>query len=478
MPEPTAATAAPAAAPTFDSLGLRPALVQAARALNLNHPTPAQQAVIPALLAGQDVLLQAPTGAGKTAAYALPLLQHWLQGRPRTPRPVRALVVVPTRELVGQVASLLRELSHGLPGLLKVAVGFGGVSINPQLMALRGGADIVVATPGRLLDLVRHNALHLDEVDLLVLDEADRLLDADFAEELQAVLALLPRGPATPGSRGRQTLLCSATWPADVQALAQAQLQTPLNVRLSPAQSRPDIRQRALTVDTARRTALLRHLLAEQAAPAEGAPGDGRALVFVASQHGAEHVATKLRQHGLKAEALHGGLSQGSRHDTLDALRQGRLQVVVATDLAARGLHIDALPLVVNYDLPRSAQDHQHRIGRTGRAGARGEAVSLVPPESEAHFRLIEKRQGLRLPREVVPGFEPTPAARDEDGAPLAPAGTGLDPNGGVKGRRPSKKDKLRQAAAAAAASAPVTATTTTGPGASAAKSARPRSRP
>ncbi|MFM2405847.1 MAG: hypothetical protein RL223_3727 [Pseudomonadota bacterium] len=461
---------------SFAELGLQPALARAASAEGWATPTPAQQAAIPALLAGRDLLLQSRTGSGKTAAYALPLLQQWLEGTPRAPRPTRGLVLVPTRELALQVAELLRGLAHALPGLAKVALAFGGVSINPQLMGLRGGADIMVATPGRLLDIVRHNGLRLDDVATLVLDEADRLLDLGFADELQQVLALLPAR--------RQTALCSATFPDSVQRLAEGLLRDPVEVRLSAAQTRPDIRQRAICVDTARRTALLRQLLAEHATQA-GEHGDHRALVFVASQHGAEHVADKLRRHGLSAEAFHGGRSQGARTDLLDAFKDGDIRVLLATDMAARGLHIDALPLVVNYDLPRAAEDYVHRIGRTGRAGGHGDAISFITPETEGHFRLIEKRQGLRVTRETVAGFEPVAAAPQASATPVAlgdadpsaeaadaaleptaeaatahaePAptghGTGLDPMGGVKGKRPSKKDKARAEAAAASAAA------------------------
>ncbi|MFZ5550397.1 MAG: DEAD/DEAH box helicase [Pseudomonadota bacterium] len=418
---------------SFESLGLATPLHNALQALGHTQPTPVQAAAIPPLLAGRDVLAQARTGSGKTLAFALPLLQRWLEGKPRAPRPVEGLVLVPTRELALQVGDTLRGLAHELPGLAKIAVVFGGVSINPQMMALRGGADIVVATPGRLLDLVRHNALKLGTVRTLVLDEADRLLALGFADELNEVLALLPAQ--------RQSVLVSATLAAPVKALAAAWLREPEDIRIATAAAaRADIRQRAIVVDEARRTGLLKHLV-------ESA-GDDRALVFVASQYATEHVADKLRRAGLSAAAFHGALSQGARVSTLEDFKAHRLQVLVATDMAARGLHIDALPLVVNYDLPRAAEDYVHRIGRTGRAGGQGDAVSFVTPASEAHFRLIEKRQGQRVPRETLAGFEPTTAAP----APEQGAGTGLDPHGGVKGKRPSKKDKLRAAAAATTA--------------------------
>jgi len=406
---------------SFASLGLSPSLVQAATGLGFATPTPVQAQAIPALLQGRDVLATAQTGSGKTAAFALPLLAQ-LPSRP--PRSGHGLVLAPTRELAVQAAQVLRDLARGLARPPKIALAFGGVSINPQMLALRGGADVVVATPGRLLDLVEHNALQLGAVGLLVLDEADRLLDLGFAEELRRVLALLPAS--------RQTALFSATFPPAVQALAQGLLREPLRIAVADTPTTlPDIRQRAIQVDEGRRTALLRRLLEDE--------GWERVLVFVASKHAADHVAWKLHQQGIYATPFHGGLSQGARRKVLEDFKDGGWDVVVTTDLAARGIDIARLPVVVNYDLPRSPVDHVHRIGRTGRAGASGLAVSFVTPAMEAHFRLIEKRQGQAVPREQVAGFEPT-------GQP--PAGPGA---GGIKGKRPSKKDKLRAAAAAAA---------------------------
>jgi len=412
----------------FAALGLSPALVHAASQAGFMAPTPIQSEAIPAILAGADLLGAAQTGSGKTAAFALPLLQQLQLSATGGPRRVRALVLVPTRELAAQVGEVLRSLGQHLQQPLKVAIVFGGVSINPQMMGLRGGADIVVATPGRLLDLVEHNALRLGAVAHLVLDEADRLLDLGFAEELQRVLALLPAN--------RQNLFFSATFPDAVQALADSLLRNPVRVEVphTPG-NEPAIEQRAIAVDASRRTQLLRHLIQEH--------GWSRVLVFVATQYAAEHVAEKLYKAGIFASHFHGGLSQGARNQVLQEFKDERWQVVVTTDLAARGIDIAQLPAVVNYDLPRSAVDYVHRIGRTGRAGESGMAVSFVTPEALAHFRLIEKRQHLALPLEQLPGFEPAdaappPSARD-------PQGTG-----GVKGRRPSKKDKLRAAQAAA----------------------------
>jgi ATP-dependent RNA helicase RhlE len=423
-------------APSFSALGLSPALVRAAAELGYTEPTPVQTEAIPAVLRGADVLGTAQTGSGKTAAYALPLLQRLAMGPLTVPRRVRALVVVPTRELAAQVGEVLRRMAQPLAGVLsrplKVAVVFGGVSINPQMMGLRGGADVVVATPGRLLDLLGQNALRLSTVDLLVLDEADRLLDLGFSEELNRVLKLLPRT--------YQTLLFSATFPHTVKALTDALLREPVRIEVPdiPA-NEPAIVQRVIEVDTNQRTPLLRHLVKTN--------GWQRVLVFVATQYASERVAEKLYKAGVFATPFHGGLSQGARTEVLDEFKAERWEVVVTTDLAARGLDIAQLPVVVNYDLPRSAVDYVHRIGRTGRAGESGLAISFVSADTEAHFQLIEKRQHMSLPREQIEGFAPT-AAPVEAATPATPESAAPAGTGGVKGKRPSKKDKLRAEAA------------------------------
>lgn len=414
----------------FAALGLSSDLLQALNRLGLAEPTRVQQALIPVALTGQDVRASAQTGSGKTLAYALPLLQTLAGLKRERPRRTAALVLVPTRELAIQVADTLKGLVRHLPEPLKTVVLIGGASIEVQRMALRGGTDIVVATPGRLLDLVDQRALALDRLHLLVLDEADRLLDGGFSDELPRVLALLPTQ--------RQSLLLSATFPASVQALVSSMLREPQHIAVAPespgaeppARLPPGITQRAISVDTAQRTPLLRQLIATE--------GWSRVLVFVASQYASELVADKLRRHGIAATALHGDLAQGTRQQVLADFKASRLQVVVATDLAARGIDITELPVVVNHDLARSAVDHVHRIGRTGRAGTSGLAVSFIradQPQAEAHFRLIEKRQGQRVARERIAGFEPVAPS-------VAPPSTG-----GIKGRRKSRKDKLREAA-------------------------------
>ncbi|WP_127171907.1 DEAD/DEAH box helicase [Xanthomonas euvesicatoria] len=418
------------------SLQLQPVFESALARAGVHALTPIQVAMIPPMLAARDLIATAQTGSGKTLAYALPLLLQRLQAPEQAPRVLGGLILVPTRELVAQVAQTLLSLAAALPRRLKIVAATGGEAINPQLMALRGGADIVIATPGRLLDLVTHNALRLSQVSTLVLDEADRLLDLGFGAELDRILALLPAQ--------RQSVLVSATFPAAIASLAKRRLRDPLRIThdAMPEQA-PSITQRAIAVDAGQRTQLLRHLLLEYGWP--------QLLVFVASRHSADKVAEKLSKTGIAALPLHGELSQGRRERTLRAFKQADVQVLVATDLAGRGIDIDALPAVLNYDLPRSTVDYTHRIGRTARAGASGVAISFVTADSAQQWRLIEKRQGLRVPTSVIEGFEPTPVqAPAPDHAPGA-AVRAADDNGGIKGKRPSKKDKLRAAAQAQA---------------------------
>ncbi len=417
----------------FQTLGLAPDLVQTASRCGLHEPTAIQKEAIGAVLAGRDVWVCAPTGSGKTAAYVLPVVQGLLTARSATStqkrptRVLRTLVLVPTRELAVQVAVLFQDLVPTGSAGPKTVTAFGGVSINPQLMRLRGGAEVVVATPGRLLDLVTHNAVSLAQVTTLVLDEADRLLDAGFAEELDRILSLLPQQ--------RQTLMFSATAPAALNARARALLHEPQRIDLqapaAPVENLASaaIQQRAVQVDDKRRLQLLRHLIEQGQWP--------RVLVFVATRYAAVHVADKLCRNGVDARSLHGDLTQGARNKVLSDFKGSQLQVLVTTDVAARGIDIPLLPVVVNFDLPRSASDYTHRIGRTGRAGQSGLALSFIctdAPGAETHFRLIEKRQGQRVAREQIEGFEPSCIA-----APL-------DAAGGVKGLRKSKKDKLREA--------------------------------
>ena len=487
----------------FAELGLCPQLASAAAQQAWACPTNIQLQAIPPILAGSDVWAEAPTGSGKTGAFALPLLQQVIEGgRQRRGRTqIHTLVLSPTRELAVQTAATFEALIGNRDA--KVLALHGGVSINPQLRSLGGGADVVIATPGRLLDILEHNGASIAGVRTLLLDEADRLLASQFGLEMDAILERLPPAPA------RQTLLFSATFPFQARPKARRLLsetfvrladacteggeeragdgagahaerrRRPSNAeRYASAAPPPTIAQRAICVDERERTRLLRHLIA--------AEGWARVLVFVGSRRRAEHVASKLQKAGVAATTLHGGLSQEVRTERLAALRASELRVLVATDLAARGLDVHGLEAIVNYELPRSTADYTHRVGRTGRAGEAGVAVSFVASTgaaNEAHFALIERRHGgMRVPREVLAGFEPkavdrlfpAAAAGSAHGAPsvdvlaTAPAGDaeaawavpgvqhsslGLAHDrmhGGVKGRRMSKKDKLRAAAAAA----------------------------
>ena len=408
---------------TFTELGLVAPLLQVLEAREHDTPTPVQSAAIPAVLKNRDVWAQAQTGSGKTAAYVLPILQNFHEPHATSPRGV--LILVPTRELAAQVGATFTEYARYLSNSLKIVTVHGGVSINPQMMKLRGRADVVVATPGRLLDLVEKNAFKLSTVSLLVLDEADRLLDLGFSEELGRILEMLPCD--------RQNLLFSATFPDAVTALAEGILRNPLRIEIAASvESTPDILERAIEVDAPRRAQLLVSLIKSN--------GWSRVLVFVATKYATEHVAAKLRRAGIDAGALNGELSQGARTRALADFQSSQLQVLVATDLAARGIDVVQLPAVVNFDLPRSAVEYTHRIGRTGRAGESGVAVSFISAETHAHFRLIEKRNQRQIAREQIEGFVPKEIETPQ------PASTG-----GVKGKRKSKKDKLREAAARAA---------------------------
>ena len=422
---------------SFNELGLVPELLSTLKPKTYPSPTPVQSELIPIALAGRDVWVTAPTGSGKTLAYALPLIDQLLRSQSLKPiqlsvssrsvhgkntRDIQSLVLVPTRELAIQVSQTLISLTSQWGSLCKITVVFGGVSINPQMMGLRGGTDILIATPGRLLDLIDQNALKLSKVQTLVLDEADKLLELGFQEELQLILGLLPTQ--------RQNLFLSATRPQSIEPLARSLLQSPHEIQIVGEAPQPTvIQQRAIYTDTAKRTQLLKHLIKDQQLK--------QVLVFVATQHSSEIVAAKLRVAGISAEPFHGQLSQGKRQQVLADFKAHRVKVVLATDLASRGLDIEKLPTVINFDLPRSAVDYTHRIGRTGRAGEPGLAISFVCPESLQHWTLIEKRHAVKLTQETIAGFEATTEA------PLNAQG-----NGGIKGKRPSKKDKLRQLAA------------------------------
>jgi ATP-dependent RNA helicase RhlE len=368
---------------TFSSLGLAEALQQAASRQNFKRPYPIQSKAIPPILQGRDLLAIAKSGSGKTAAFVLPLLQLTRGKEPGHRRTVKVLILVPTRELAVQIGEVVRQLGQHLSPAVKATAVFGGVAINPQMIAV-SGTELLIATPGRLLDLVDKNSVRLSEVATLVLDEADKLLEQGFQTELERILALLPKR--------RQNLMFSATFDEKVRQLAITLLHDPLQIVIKEEASEPDlIRQQVYSVDPARKGPLLRYLIKT---------GEWQqVLVFTSSQRRADIVVKKLIDNGISAAAFHGRMSQGGRSAVLAAFKTGAMRVLVATDLAARGIDIKSLPHVVNYELPRSPDDFIHRIGRTGRAETAGVAVTLLCPEEMPHFKVIEKRQGKRQPK-------------------------------------------------------------------------------
>lgn len=430
---------------SFEALGLEPMWLEALTTLGFESATPVQRRVIPAHFAANDGIGLAPTGSGKTLAFGLSLLQplHHVP-LPEVGGGVYAVVLVPTRELAQQVSHALVDLiktvriQHTTP--LRVVTAVGGASINTQLMGLRAGASVLVATPGRLLDLIDNGGVVLHMLRHVVLDEADRLLDSGFSDELQRIHQAIDQATTHAAVKPPQTWLFSATWNDEVDSLSQAWLRQPVRVEeTASVVATPPIEQRAIAVDEKRRTALLLHLIKTHKWR--------QVLVFVGTQYAADHVADKLYNNfkGAKvyATAFHGGLTQAQRTTCLNEFKTGQWDVLVTTDLAARGIDIAALPAVVNYDLPRSASDYTHRIGRTGRAGVAGEAVSFVTPAASRHFELIVQRNQLTIRVELLAGFETTDLAHVQPEATDSSTG-GLDPSGGIKGKRMSKKDKLR----------------------------------
>lgn len=375
----------------FAKLGLIEPLLRTLQQLDYTTPTPVQAKAIPAVLAGRDLMAAAQTGTGKTAGFALPVLQRLaLEGEKVASNSIRALVLVPTRELAEQVHNNVREYAENLP--LSTYAVYGGVSINPQMMRLRRGVDLLVATPGRLLDLFRQNAVKFNQVQTLVLDEADRMLDLGFAEELQSVYAALPRK--------RQTLLFSATFSDQIRMLAGLALNDPLSIEVSPRNATAaSVKQWLVPVDKKRKADLFCHLLRKQRWK--------QVLVFAKTRNGVDQLVERLLTEGVNADGIHGDRPQATRQRALDSFKAREVQVLVATDVAARGLDIDDLPLVVNLDLPIVAEDYVHRIGRTGRAGNKGEAISLVCADEVQLLAAIEVLTRQTLPRHEEPDFIP-----------------------------------------------------------------------
>jgi ATP-dependent RNA helicase RhlE len=421
---------------SFDSLGLRADILRAVRELGYDTPTPIQAQAIPAVLSGGDLLAGAQTGTGKTAGFTLPMLER-LMAMPKPEgkrRPIRVLVLTPTRELAAQVEESVQQYGKHLP--LRSMVMFGGVGMQPQIDKLRRGVDILVATPGRLLDHQQQGNLDLSKVEMLVLDEADRMLDMGFIHDIRKVLALLPRQ--------RQNLLFSATFSDDIKALADRLLNKPALIEVARRNATAEtVAQKIYPVDRERKRELLSKLVRDN--------NWYQVLVFTRTKHGANRLAEQLGKDGISAMAIHGNKSQSARTRALGAFKAGELQVLVATDIAARGIDISELPHVVNYELPNVSEDYVHRIGRTGRAGSNGEAVSLVCVDELKLLASIEKLIKRKLPREVVPGFEPDPNAKPEPipngrnnagkrrGPPRQNASGKARPSGGQQRRRRSR---------------------------------------
>jgi len=394
---------------TFETLGLAPALLRALAESNYTTPTPIQADAIPLVLAGHDVLGGAQTGTGKTAAFGLPLLQRLADGQPaaaKGPRRPRALILVPTRELAVQVTDSLR--AYGKHLRLNVTAIFGGAGMQPQIEQLRRGVDVLVACPGRLLDHLERGTAKLDAVEVLVLDEADRMLDMGFLPSIKRVIARVPAN--------RQTLLFSATFEARIRQLALEFMRNPQQVQVAANNTIADtIVHRAHPVDGPRKRELLIDILARRHTE--------QVLVFGKTKHGCNRLAEQLEDAGLAAVAIHGNKSQAARQRALNDFKSGKARVLVATDVAARGLDITNLPLVINHDLPMVAEDYVHRIGRTGRNGAQGEALSLVSPDEAGLLRQIQRMLKADIAMETVPGFEPSRQMRTDNAPFNAPRG-------------------------------------------------------
>ncbi|SFZ92790.1 ATP-dependent RNA helicase RhlE [Flaviramulus basaltis] len=379
---------------SFQSLGLSEALLKAVSKKGYTTPSPIQQKAIPPVLEGKDVLASAQTGTGKTAGFTLPLL-HILSENPKEKfRPIRALILTPTRELAAQVYANVKEYSEFLN--LRSAVIFGGVNQKPQAATIRQGIDVLVATPGRLLDLENQGLLSLKRVEIFVLDEADRMLDMGFLRDIERVIKMMPEK--------RQNLMFSATFSKDIKKLAHGILNHPVQVEATPENTTVDaISQKVYRVAKGLKTDLIIKLISD---------GNWKqVLVFARTKHGANKLCEKMGKAGIKAAAIHGNKSQGARTKALSGFKSGSVSVLVATDIAARGLDIPLLPHVINFELPNIPEDYVHRIGRTGRAGASGEALSLVSADETTFLRDIEKLIEMKLPVEILEGFEPDPNA-------------------------------------------------------------------
>ncbi len=405
----------------FSALNLSPQIQKALDNNAFTKPTPIQEKVIPLALSHKDILARAQTGSGKSASFILPILELWSQNIPEGKSKIKALILTPTRELTVQVAQTFKTFGEFLPKQPKVVSVIGGESIGDQLYDIQQGCDVVVATSGRLLDILGKKQINLSKLEFFVLDEADKMLDLGFAEELELILQALPEK--------RQNLLFSATYPPKMQEIASRITQDAIEVSIEEEkQTVEKIYQRAISVNRENRGPLLRHLLSTN--PWE------LVLVFMANKRASDNIAAKFRKRGFKAESFHGNLDQEDRTFTLNEFKTRKIRILFATDIAARGLDIDNISCVINFDLPRSPADYIHRIGRTARAGKSGVALSFVGHEDREHFKLIEKRSDIKLEREQIEGFELTGDAPEK-----------VKGQAPVKGKRKSKKDKAREQA-------------------------------
>jgi ATP-dependent RNA helicase RhlE len=405
---------------TFDDLGLSENLLRAVAAQGYTEPSPIQSQAIPMVLAGKDVMAAAQTGTGKTAAFTLPLLQRLSAGKSAGPRQARALILTPTRELAAQVEASIA--TYGKFGELTSTVVFGGVKANRQINRLSRGADVLVATPGRLLDLYNQKAVRFDDLEILVFDEADRMLDMGFIHDIRRIVKLVPEK--------RQTLMFSATFSKEIRSLAGGYMQAPEQVSVNPENATADtVEQWVYPVDKKRKPELMSHLVRENSW--------SQVLIFTRTKHGANRLTKQLEKDGIRSAAIHGNKSQNARTAALESFKRGKVRALVATDIAARGLDIEQLPQVVNFDLPNVAEDYVHRIGRTGRAGSTGHSYSLVSADEADYLCGIERLIRKKLPREEIEGFEPEHAV-PEGSAPAGNSGQrrsgGFQRNAGGRG--------------------------------------------
>lgn len=415
---------------SFDSLGLSAPILKAIAEKGYETPSPIQAQSIPAILAGKDVMAAAQTGTGKTAGFTLPILERLIEGERAQANQVRVLVLTPTRELAAQVGDSVATYGAHLP--LRSAVVFGGVKINPQMMKLRKGVDVLVATPGRLLDLYNQKAVRFKHLEVLILDEADRMLDMGFIHDIRKIIATLPKQ--------RQNLMFSATFSDDIRKLAKTIVNDPVEISVTPRNSTaPTVKQWIYPVDKKQKTPLLIKLIKDHQWK--------QVLVFSKTKHGANKITSKLEDAGINAAAIHGNKSQGARTKALAAFKNGSVRVLVATDIAARGIDIDQLPQVVNFDLPNVSEDYVHRIGRTGRAGATGQAVSLVSADEFKLLSDIERLIQTLLPREIVAGFEPVHTLPESrlNTRPNSPKKPKKPKTGHRDGQRPSTKAQTQK---------------------------------